>query len=186
MALLTRIVRLFKADLHGIIDQIENRELLLKQHLRDMQGILLQKEARFNQMCRARDLARQDYEKGDKECTRLEADLGVALKNDKDDIGRMLIRKLKPLNEIQAGRRRHIDRLMHDIKEFRSIIENQRMQYEKLQQKAAEYLLRSGYQMQQDLDWTAQSGLAGHDLNSEEIELELLQRKAAFKGGTHS
>ena len=60
------------------------------------------------------------------------------------------------------------------------------MQYEKLRQKAAEYLLRSIYQGQQDFDWTTQSGLAGHDWNSEEIELELLQRKAAFKGGTHS
>ena len=91
MALLTRIVRLFKADLHGVIDQIENRGLLLKQHLRDMQGALMQKEARLNQICRARDLARQDYEKGDKECKRLEADLKAALENDKDDIGRMLI-----------------------------------------------------------------------------------------------
>ncbi|MBT8331851.1 MAG: hypothetical protein KJP06_05930, partial [Deltaproteobacteria bacterium] len=49
MALLTRLIRLFKADLHGVVDQIENQELLLKQHLRDMQTALIKKEAKLKQ-----------------------------------------------------------------------------------------------------------------------------------------
>jgi phage shock protein A len=46
MAILTRIFRLFKADIHGIMDQIEDQGLLLKQHLRDMEESLVQKEAK--------------------------------------------------------------------------------------------------------------------------------------------
>jgi phage shock protein A len=111
MALVARMIRLFKADLHGVMDQIEDQELLLKQHLRDMQAALMQKEAKLKHICRARDQARREYENADKERDRLEKDLVIAIKNDKDDISRMLIKKLKPLTGIQTDRREHIDRL---------------------------------------------------------------------------
>ena len=65
MGLLTRALRLCKADLHGVMDQIENRELLLKQHLRDMQAALMRNEAELSRICRARDQARQECEKAD-------------------------------------------------------------------------------------------------------------------------
>ena len=103
MAILTRIFRLFKADIHGVMDQIEDQGLLLKQHLRDMEESLVQKEAKLKQMCFARDQAQQDYEKGIKESNNLEQDLEVAIRKDRDDIARMLIKKLKPLTHIQYG-----------------------------------------------------------------------------------
>jgi len=40
MGITTRLVRIFKADLHGVMDQLEDQGLLLKQHLRDMQAAL--------------------------------------------------------------------------------------------------------------------------------------------------
>ena len=186
MSLLTRVIRLFKADLHGVIDQIENQELLLRQHLRDMQASLMQKETRLKQICRARDQARQDYENGQKECGRLEADLEIALQNGKDNIGRMLIRKLKPLSGIQEDRRRHIERLTQEIKPFRENIEQQRLQYEQLQQKATQFYHAAEQQRWEDPGPTAQSGHTVYDLSEDEIELELLQRKAAIKGGAPS
>lgn len=186
MALITRMIRLFKADLHGIMDQIENQELLLKQHLRDMHASLMQKEAGLKHICRARELAQQDYEKGKKECDRLEGDLKIALKNGKDDLGRMLIKKLKPLTRIQADRRQYIDRLTDEIRQFRAKIEQQRLQYEQLQQKAKEYMHRAEQQRWEDIGPAAQPGFAVDDLSEEEIELELLQRKEAIKGGMMS
>jgi len=41
MAILTRIIQLFKADIHGVMDQLEDQGLLLKQHLRDMEESLV-------------------------------------------------------------------------------------------------------------------------------------------------
>ena len=183
MALLTRIIRLCKADLHGVMDQLENQELLLKQHLRDMQAALMQKEANLKQICRSRELTRQDYARGETEQRRLETDLEIALKKDKDEISRMLIKKLKPLTGIQADRSRHIERLTDEIRQFRENIEQQRMQYEQLQQKAAEYFHRSEQQRFQDLETTVQGDFAEVYLTEEEIEFELLQRKEAVKGG---
>ena len=50
MGLFTRMVRLCKADMHGVMDQMEDRGLLLKQHLRDMETALHQKEIYLKQM----------------------------------------------------------------------------------------------------------------------------------------
>ena len=183
MGLLTRMIRLCKADLHGVMDQIENQELLLKQHLRDMQASLMQKEAELKHICRARDQARQDYENAEQKRIGLETDLETALKNDKDDIGRMLIKKLKPLNAIQSDRHQHIDRLSHDIKQLREHIEQQQLQYETLQQKATEYFHRAAQRRWQDDAPEVSPGLEVVDVSAEEIELELLQRKEAIKGG---
>jgi phage shock protein A len=186
MAILTRILQLFKADIHGVMDHIEDQGLLLKQHLRDMEESLVQNEAKLKQMCFARDQAQQDYEKGVKENSNLEQDLAVAIRKDRDDIARMLIKKLKPLAHIQSERCGHIDRLNYETKQFKENIELQRLQYEQLRQQAAIFFHRTEKQ-NEDHRWPAmQADFGVHDLSDEEIELELLQRKEALKGGAIS
>ena len=186
MAILTRIYRLFKADIHGVMDHIEDQGLLLKQHLRDMEESLVQKEAKLKQMCFMRDQAQQDYDKGINESNGLEQDLEVAIRKDRDDIARMLIKKLKPLAHIQSERGSHIDRLNHETKQFKEDIELQRLQYEQLRQQAANFFHRTEKQ-NKDHGWPAmQADFGVHDLSDEEIELELLQRKESLKGGAIS
>jgi phage shock protein A len=185
MALLTRIIRLFKADIHGVMDQIEDQGLLLKQHLRDMEASLIQKETQLKQMGIARDQVQQEFQKGKKETDNLESDLEVAIKKDRDDIARMLIKKLKPLTRIQSERRSHIDLLNHEMGQFKENLEQQRLQYEQLKQKATEYFHRTEKQRWKE-PWPAvSSGFSVHELSEEEIELELLQRKEAIKGGAY-
>jgi len=186
MALLARIFSLFKADIHGVMDQLEDQELLLKQHLRDMQECLVQKEVELKQMCFARDQSRQDYEKGMKESSSLERDLEVAIQKDRDDIARMLIKKLKPLNRIQSERSCQLERLNYEIEAFKENIEQQRLQYEQLRQQAADFFHRTVKQ-NRDYAWPAMpAGYSVHELSPEEIELELLQRKESLKGGAVS
>lgn len=183
MAIFTRIIRLFKADIHGIMDQIEDQGLLLKQYLRDMEESLNQKEAQFKKMVHSRDQAQQAYQTGKKETANLEQDLEVAIKKDRDDIARMLIKKLKPLTRIQADRHSHIERLNQEIDQFKAHVEQQRIQYEQLKQKASEYFHRTETQQWQEPLSALQPGFSSHELSEEEVELELLQRKEAIKGG---
>ena len=186
MSILARIFRLFKADIHGVMDQIEDQGLLLKQHLRDMEEALVLKEAKLKQMCFAKDQARQDYEKGKKESNNLEQDLEVAIRKDRDDIARMLIKKLKPLHRIQSERDRYLDRLNHEIEALKEDIAQQRLQFEQLRQQAAEFFHRS-VTLKKDYSWpTPPDDFNLHDLSPEEIEIELLQRKEALKGGATS
>jgi phage shock protein A len=186
MAILTRIIRLFKADIHGVMDQIEDPGLLLKQHLRDMEESLVQKETQLKKMGIARDQAQQEFEKGKKETENLESDLEVAIKKDRDDIARLLIKKLKPLTRIQTERRNHIDLLNHEIGQFTENLEQQRLQYEQLKQKATTYFHQTQKQSWEASWSAAPSGFSVHEFSEEEVELELLQRKEALKGGALS
>jgi phage shock protein A len=183
MTILTRILRLFEADIHGIMDQFEDRGLLLKQHLRDMEESLVQKEAGLRQMCFVRDQARQDYAKGKNESGSLEQDLEVAIRKDRDDIARMLIKKIKPLAQIQSARNSHIERLDHEIGQLREDIEQKRLQYERLRQQAAIFFDRAEKQNEGQCWPGIHADFGAHKISDEEIELELLQRKEALKGG---
>ena len=40
MGLFSRITRLCRSDLHGVMDQLEDKNLLLKQYLREMEEAL--------------------------------------------------------------------------------------------------------------------------------------------------
>ena len=186
MTILTRMIRLFKADINGVMDQIEDQGLLLKQHLRDMEASLVQKETKLKKMGLAMDQAQQEYKKGQKEINNLKLDLDIAIRKDKDDIARMLIKKYKPLTHIQSERSSHIDLLNHEIVEFNENIDQQGLQYEQLKQQATEYF--HGIEKQNwENTWSAMpTGFRVHDLSAQEIELELLQRKEAIKGGAES
>ena len=58
MRLATRIGRLVRSDAHGILDQLEERSLLLKQHLRDAEIALDHKRARIDVLEDEQRLAR--------------------------------------------------------------------------------------------------------------------------------
>ena len=50
MTLITRITRLFKADLHGILDGLEEPEEVIKQAIRDMEEDIATQERRLEEL----------------------------------------------------------------------------------------------------------------------------------------
>ena len=186
MAIIDRIIKIFKADIHGVMDQLENRELLLKQHLRDMEEALHRKEATLRKMTarhsqRQKDLAgyRQQWET-------LDHDLTVALRKDKDDIARMLIRKIKPLENLRDGLTRHLEALNEEMIQYKAHLQQQRLRYEQLKYRIIEYLQET--QMQQWEKDAVVPVLADgfEEPADQEIELELLKRKEALEAHSES
>ena len=57
------------------------------------------------------------------------------------------------------------------------------MQYGQLRQKTTEFFYRKEKQNWEPIWPAAQGGLLLYELSEEEVELELLQRKEALKGG---
>jgi len=183
MGILTRIVRICKADIHGVMDHVEDQGLLLKQHLRDMEKALSEKEAGMKNMMASRRLAQQEYEKYTRESEKIEQDLTASIEKERDDIARLLIRKLKPLAGHKDEIGRHIKVLDQDIAHLKDSVEKQRLQYDQLQLKSKEFFHKTE---QQAWDENLSSIIPknnSQDLRSEEIELELLQRKENIKGG---
>ena len=186
MAIIARIVKIFKADIHGVMDRLEDRRLLLKQHLRDMEEVLHHKEAKIRKMTTDRNQKQKDLADYRQQWEALDHDLTVALRKNKDDIARMLIRKMKPLENMSEELTRHLDALNEEMIQFKNHLKQQRLRYEQLKYRTTEYLRRT--QMQQwekDLvDPVSADGCGAP--TDEEIELELLKRKEVLKADSQS
>ena len=183
MGIIRRLVRLCKADIHGVMDQLEDKGLLLKQYLRDMEEELERKEARLRKMVAARDLAQRDHERYTQETTKLDEDVEAAIERREDDIARSLIKKLKPLAYHRAELGRHVHTLDREIGQLRDCVEAQRLEYEQLQLRSKEYFRRvERDQWEKTISTTISLDVSGEPSEAE-VELELMKRKETTKGG---
>jgi phage shock protein A len=180
MGIMSRVIRIFKADVHGVMDRLEDQELLLKQHLRDMAEALNLKEVKINKMLVSRNQAQQEHDKYQQRSQKLEQDLAVAIRKNKDEIARMLIRKIKPLDGLREKIADRIGKLDEEIASYRDNLDQQRLRYDRLKHRSIEFLNKAPESVwQNDLGEIALIGESG-ELSEEEIELELLKRKEAL------
>lgn len=144
MPLITRIARLFHADMNAVLDKIEEPELLLKQAIRDMQETLDHDK---------RQIKLQEYElkqlisrltKKETELTSsfeginsFEEQLRVCFKSEKDDLARSLIkRKLEAeqtiaiLSKKKTEQTESLDQLKENYKEQHTQLKNMRQKAE--------------------------------------------------------
>ncbi len=183
MAILSRMFRLCKADLHGVMDQMEDKGLLLKQYLREMEEALKQKQERqtqLNQTCRQ---IQRDLTQRNQEMDKLDKDLDLAVRKDKDDIAKMLIRKRRT---IQAGCQglQHQQQILEEEKEgLTQTLDQQQMQYQELKAKAIAFCQQAEHHAFQEAFEMVDASAGGQPPSEEEIELELLQRKEALQQG---
>jgi phage shock protein A len=139
VAITKRVLNIFRADIHSIMDRLEDRGLLLKQYLRDMQAALGLKKAELDRMFMMRKQVQQKHSKTRQQSETLERELAAALKIGQDDIVRMLIRKIKPLNDLSDQLAAHLGALDEEILHFKDHLERQRLEYEQLKLKSAQF-----------------------------------------------
>ncbi len=93
MPLINRISRLFRADLHAVLDQIEEPEQLLKQAIRDMEDELGELEQQM--ALRAQDitaLAARRREIGET-MSRYDTELDLCFESENEELAKNLIRR---------------------------------------------------------------------------------------------
>ena len=181
MGIFTRIVRICKADIHGVMDQLEDQRLLLKQHLRDMEKALSQKEDRLKKLIISQRQTLHELDKYEEEIKKIEQDLTVSIEKGRDDIARMLIRKLKPVSLHKDELQRHVKNMDREISQMQDIVDKQRRQYEQFQLKSKAF-----DQKREQQEWETQMSSivpehVSQDIPDEEVELELIQRKEALE-----
>ncbi len=183
MGILSRMLRLCKADVHGVMDQLEDKSLLLRQALREMEESLKSKEHRLAQIsARCRQIERELTVRRE-ENRKLEKDLDLAITKEKDDIARMLIRKRRALQSSCDQLGGQMVGLEEEQSALSETLGKQRMQYDQLKIKTAAFCQQAENRWVEadaaDIDpsygWKAPT--------EEEIDLELLQRKEALAQG---
>ncbi|MEL7022303.1 MAG: PspA/IM30 family protein [Pseudomonadota bacterium] len=178
MALIHRISRIFKADVHAVLDRIEEPEALLAQAIRDMEDELVAAERRIAQCVREQnslDTKKRDLEETI-EATRRQLDL--CFDSGKTDLARGQIRKrleserlLKRLNEsLATGKVR--------LGEQKAQLEDNRAALESLRQKAELFTQTSDLRANARTESAAwpSSDLA---VSEDEVEIELLREQSA-------
>ncbi len=179
MALINRVSRLFKADFHAVLDQIEEPELLLKQAIRDMEDDLAATEQRIG-LC-AHEQEALSVRKGELETSIVEIDeqLDLCFESKKDDLAKNLIRRkleaerlLKRLNAKHAANEKY-------LAEQRTMLDENRATLEGLRQKAELFAQRmpthqDGASEFDDIAWMAREMTVG----DEEVEIAYLREKS--------
>jgi phage shock protein A len=189
MAILSRMMRLFKADVHGVMDQLEDKGLLLKQYLREMEASLEDKAGRLKRIEQAIRQVENDLAQREGEVQKLDNDLDLAVRREKDDIARMLIRKRRSLQGSCEQLKLQLETQTRENSSLSETLARQRLQYDQLKIKVAVFRQQARPKGFDDIlafeDIVAPEGptQAWRTPTEEEVELELLQRKEALQEG---
>lgn len=93
MALINRISRLFRADLHAVLDRIEEPDALLRQAVREMEEDISNDERRLSLL--QNEQAQLANRKSDIEQSleRLDGELDICFESKEEDLARSLVRR---------------------------------------------------------------------------------------------
>ena len=139
MALITRISRLFQADLHAVLDRIEEPGALLRQAVREMEDDLARDEQGMKVL--NHELGQLISRQTDisQSLDDIEDELDVCFESGKDDLARALIkRKLealrfqKVLSRKREGQERTLNGLRTRLQENRARLDSMRQKAELL------------------------------------------------------
>jgi len=179
MGIMSRVIRLCKADLHGVMDQMEDKDLLLKQHLREMQAALAGRQTRIDQLEEALRNRQRGRAMHAKQLQALEEDLDLAVARGKDDMARMLIRNLFPMRKRVECMTHCLEEMAGQLGEERDRLGVQRLAYDDIRQRVA--AVRERARNAAVMPDMGPIGVRTPQLvpSEEEIEWELMQCKEA-------
>jgi phage shock protein A len=93
MALIARLSRLFQADMHAVLDKIEEPELLLNQAIREMEESIENDERQTRLWEHEQQQLVNKHDQLAETLTDLEGKLLLCFKSNKDDLARSLIKR---------------------------------------------------------------------------------------------
>ena len=137
MALITRISRLFHADMHAVLDHIEEPDLLLKQAIREMSGALAQDETQLKLL----EHEQQQFSRQETELTEslsnLDEQLALCFKSNKEDLARTLIKRKLETQQTLKALSNKIREAKETADKLTTQLAEQKSQLESMKQKAA-------------------------------------------------
>ena len=177
MALITRISRIFKADFHAVLDQIEEPEMLLKQAIREMEDSLSETELLLNS-------ARIEEEELKTRTTDLENTLGeideeldVCFESNEETLARSLIKRqleTQRFSKLVATKliatEKNVCQQQKTLEDNRAVLESMRQKAELFNENSVKNSSRADIS---DSVWRPQELL----VNDAEIEVAFLREK---------
>ena len=172
MALIGRVARLLRADLHALLDQLEEPETLLRQAIREMEEILATDRARCKQLLREQALLEEREQEVRQSLSSCESELDLCFEHGREALARDLIRRRLEAAELLKAMSAKHSRVVKSCGELTAAIEQNHSRLATIRQKA-DLLATEKFEESADD--------CRHSLDSrvldQQVELELLREK---------
>lgn len=174
MSFFERFRMTLRADANGLIDAIEEPTLMLKQHLRDAELALQRKQTQLAQLEAEAKRLDSERKRAEGDRVRLERDAELALAEGREDLARYALKLLLPKQRLMERIDARLVVIAEEGPALQGKLEAQAVALEELRARIQAYVAHS----------EAGSFQAGVEpVSDEQIELELLRRKAAKSPG---
>ncbi len=189
MAIANRITRLFRADIHAVLDIIEEPEAILKQAIREMQEALDLKRARLardQKKSRALDATRSFLKE---QLFKVQEDLKLCLSEGNEELARKFVGRKLSYEKHAAAVEERISRLEKEMDRRSREIELQQSQLESIVEKAKLFVPMTDEDSpfavaESILSGSGPGPAGGARVSEEEIELEWIRlRDSSDRGG---
>ena len=173
MALINRMSRLFTADVHAVLDRIEEPDVLLKHAIREMDEELARSEQRVRALEHERETLAERHRKVQTALTELGAQLDVCFASDNDELARKVVKRKLETDKLGAHVTERATAVDKELAQRRALADEQRERLDVLRQKAE--LLAAAPSA--GAEW----GRAGFAVGEDEVEVALLRERQARK-----
>jgi len=177
MALINRFSRLFRADLHAVLDRIEEPTILLKQAVREMEDDVAQDERNLRIL--EHELQQIPFLESEieKMLIELQQEISLCLDSDNEKLARSVVKRKLECQQRAKRLRQKSDAMEQEVTGLVGRLENNRNRLTAMQQKL-EILEQDNSQHM------AQSNVTDMDvlISDDDIEVALLKEKRARVG----
>ncbi len=136
MALITRVSRLFTADVHAVLDRIEEPEVVLKQAIREMAEEVAQGEQHLSWLAAEQQQIEQGLNGADDAIAAFDSELDLCFEAGEEDLARSLVRRKLVAEQQHKHASQQLDAVQHDHKLLAATLAEQSEQLAEMQQKA--------------------------------------------------
>jgi phage shock protein A len=180
MTLITRITRLFKADLHGILDSLEEPEEVIKQAIRDMEEDIATQEHRLEELRVVLQQLKREAQETAVAIQEIEAQIDICFAAENESLARILIRKRLEMARHAKGIARAQEETQAQSDELATRIATHKAQLASVVQK-----LRAYEETRPRHPWASSpcaAPLGGSGITDDEVEVAFLEEKRRRSG----
>ena len=172
MVLISRISRLFRADLHAVLDRIEEPELLLRHAIREMEDLQAEDEQRSRLLQQQWDHLCSRQQQLEQELSQIQEKLQVCFRADEAGLARKLIRRRLETEQMCDHLSTQRKMLEDTTSETRNRLEANRERLHNMRQKAELLITENQPQHPQD-DWR----MPDNRVADEDVEVAYLRER---------
>lgn len=144
MAILNRLNRLFKADVHAVLDRIEEPAAVLRQAIREMDSALADQSRQLRSLELEREQALRRRSEIERTLVTVSEDLDLSLAAGNEALARKSMRRKLEGERLLRVLDQRIDALVHRQGQLAPVVEQRREMIESLRQRAAVFEADAG------------------------------------------